>query len=309
MRPDIDGARPLGRFSRLPGGARRSGPRCHTAHVRRCPQPCWPGWPPAWPTCCHRAHPVRAAPHRCRWRSAWTPLPRSSWTGCPTGAPAERSGSPRPRSATAWTCCSVSLAPLASASPTAPSSPPSTTCATGFPRWPQPARRPWWTGWPPGCNDPAAGPTRRSCTTPSATPHRPGPGRLDHPRRPAVGRWWLAGQLPRARAHQAGRTWRGARQSRGRQPAGSRVPRHGQDPRALARAGRGPPHHRPPQPKQRAYNRLQAGLRALVEQSIAHLANAWALRRWRGLLYRVRDVFRAAGVLICLCRWLHRVPT
>ncbi len=62
-------------------------------------------------------------------------------------------------------------------------------------------------------------------------------------------------------------------------------------------------------PKQRAYNRLQAGLRALVEQSIAHLANAWALRRWRGLLYRVRDVFRAAGVLICLCRWLHRVPT
>jgi hypothetical protein len=41
---------------------------------------------------------------------------------------------------------------------------------------------------------------------------------------------------------------------------------------------------------QRAYNRLQAGLRALVEQSIAHLANAWALRRWRGLLYRVRDV-------------------
>ena len=60
---------------------------------------------------------------------------------------------------------------------------------------------------------------------------------------------------------------------------------------------------------QRAFNRLQAGLRALVEQTIAHLANAWALRRWRGLLYRVRDVFRAAGALICLSRWLHRVPT
>src|SRR6266496_3522745 len=60
---------------------------------------------------------------------------------------------------------------------------------------------------------------------------------------------------------------------------------------------------------QRAYNRLQAGLRALVEQSIAHLANAWSLRRWRGLLYRVRDVYRAAGALICLGRWLHRVPT
>ena len=60
---------------------------------------------------------------------------------------------------------------------------------------------------------------------------------------------------------------------------------------------------------QRAYNRVQAGLRALVEQAIAHLSNAWALRRWRGLLYRVRDVFRAAGALVCLGRWLHRVPT
>jgi hypothetical protein len=58
---------------------------------------------------------------------------------------------------------------------------------------------------------------------------------------------------------------------------------------------------------QRAFNRLQAGLRALVEQSIAHLAGAWALRRWRGLLCRVRDVYRAAGALICLGRWLHRV--
>jgi hypothetical protein len=60
---------------------------------------------------------------------------------------------------------------------------------------------------------------------------------------------------------------------------------------------------------QRAYNRCQAGLRALVEQAIGHLANAWALRRWRGLLYRLRDVFRAAGALVCLGRWLHRVPT
>jgi hypothetical protein len=59
---------------------------------------------------------------------------------------------------------------------------------------------------------------------------------------------------------------------------------------------------------QRAYNRLQAGLRALVEQSIAHLANAWALRRWRGLLHRLRAIYRAVGVLVCLGRWLHRVP-
>jgi hypothetical protein len=60
--------------------------------------------------------------------------------------------------------------------------------------------------------------------------------------------------------------------------------------------------------QQRAFNRLQAGLGALVEQAIGHLAGAWSLRRWRGLLYRVRDVVRAAGTLVCLGRWLHRVP-
>jgi DDE superfamily endonuclease len=59
---------------------------------------------------------------------------------------------------------------------------------------------------------------------------------------------------------------------------------------------------------QRAFNREQAGLRALVEQAIGHLAGAWALRRWRGLLYRVREAFRAVGALICLGSWLHRVP-
>jgi DDE superfamily endonuclease len=60
---------------------------------------------------------------------------------------------------------------------------------------------------------------------------------------------------------------------------------------------------------QRAFNRCHAGLRALVEQAIAHLVNAWSLRRWRGLLYRVREVYRTAGVLVCLGRWLQRVPT
>jgi hypothetical protein len=60
--------------------------------------------------------------------------------------------------------------------------------------------------------------------------------------------------------------------------------------------------------EQRDHNGVQAGLRALVEQSISHLGTAWALRRWRGLLYRVRDVFRAAAALISLGRWLHRVP-
>jgi hypothetical protein len=58
-----------------------------------------------------------------------------------------------------------------------------------------------------------------------------------------------------------------------------------QDPGALARADRRPTHHRRRTDAERAYNRDQAGLRALVEQSIGHLANAWSLRRWRGLLF------------------------
>ena len=50
-------------------------------------------------------------------------------------------------------------------------------------------------------------------------------------------------------------------------------------------------------PAERDHNRLKAGLRALVEQAIGHLAKAWTLRRWCGLLYRVRDVYRAAAAL------------
>jgi hypothetical protein len=100
--------------------------------ARCCPHTYWPGWPSAWPTCCHHARQARAAPRRCRWRSAWTPWARCCWTGCGTGAPAGWWGSPRPRSATAWTCCSARLATSASASPTAPSSPAWTTCASGF---------------------------------------------------------------------------------------------------------------------------------------------------------------------------------
>jgi len=53
-------------------------------------------------------------------------------------------------------------------------------------------------------------------------------------------------------------------------------------------------------PAERDHNHLQAGLRALVEQAIGQLANAWTLRRWRGLLYRVRAVYRAAAALIWL---------
>jgi hypothetical protein len=43
-----------------------------------------------------------------------------------------------------------------------------------------------------------------------------------------------------------------------------------------------------------------------VERAIGHLANAWTLRRWRGLRDRVRDVYRAAAALVCFGRWIHR---
>jgi hypothetical protein len=62
-------------------------------------------------------------------------------------------------------------------------------------------------------------------------------------------------------------------------------------------------------PAERDHNHLQAGLRAPVAQAIGQLANAWTLRRWHGLLYRVRDVDRAAAALSCLGRWVHRIPT
>jgi len=59
--------------------------------------------------------------------------------------------------------------------------------------------------------------------------------------------------------------------------------------------------------QQRAFNRCQAGCArwwtvdrpARQRLGVAPLA---------GLLYRLRDVDRAAGALICLGRWLHRVP-
>jgi transposase InsO family protein len=103
--------------------------RCHTARVRRCPPRSSPGWPAAWPTCSHHARLGWAAPRRFAWRSAWTPWPRWCWTRCGTGEPAGWSGSPRPRSATAWTCCWAHWQRSATASLTARSSPPWPTCA------------------------------------------------------------------------------------------------------------------------------------------------------------------------------------
>jgi hypothetical protein len=90
--------------------------------------------------------------------------------------------------------------------------------------------------------------------------------------------------------------------------AGPWVPRAGQDARALAYPGRGPAHQGSADRRPAGVQPSAGGAARAVEQSIAHLANAWALRRWRGLLYRVRDVYRAAGALICLGRWLHRIP-
>jgi hypothetical protein len=40
-------------------------------------------------------------------------------------------------------------------------------------RWLAPARRYWWTGLGPACSGHGGGPTRRCCTTPSATPTPP----------------------------------------------------------------------------------------------------------------------------------------
>jgi hypothetical protein len=154
---------------------------------------------PAWPALeCLRDLPG-ALPHRPAQAALRTLLGRSCWTGCRTGAPPGWSPSPRPRSATASTCC----------------------LALGRARV-LPARR-----------------------------------QLHHQPHSPVG-----------------------------------------DRRTKDRLTQ----------EQRAYNRLQAGLRVLVEQSIAHLTGAWALRRWRGLQSRVRDVYRAAGALVCLGRWLHRIP-
>jgi hypothetical protein len=215
----------------------------------------------------------------------------------------------RPRSATACTCCLAPWPTSASVSPMGASSPAWPTLASGLRRWPAPARRSAWTGWLPGCRDPGAGSTRRCCTTPSATPTPPRALRC-RPSTAICCGWTVAGRA--AAMSTSSSNWQGCRGRwmRSRSPAGwTGVPRAGQDARALACAGRGRRTKDRLSDAQRTFNRVPAGLRALVEQAIAQLAGAWALRRWRGLLYRVRDVYRAAGALVCLGRWLHRGPT
>jgi hypothetical protein len=165
-------------------------------------------------------------------------------------------------------------------------------------------------GWRPGCSDPAGGATRRCYTTPSGMPTPPRAWRCSPSTATCCGAtaaglaaatsrsWWryrgLGSVLDAADvATLLDRGFRGLAKPREHwhAPVGDR--------RTNDQLTDG----------QRAFNRVQARLRALVEQSIGHLADAWALRRWRGLLYRVRDVFRAAGALVCLGRWLHRVPS
>ena len=60
---------------------------------------------------------------------------------------------------------------------------------------------------------------------------------------------------------------------------------------------------------ERAHDCDQAGLRALVEQSIGQLAGAWSLRRRVWPAVPIRAVYAAtATTLISLGRWLHRIP-
>jgi len=97
----------------------------------------------------------------------------------------------------------------------------------------------------PACNAPGAGPTRRCCTTPSATPTPPRAWRC----RASIATFcgWTGAGLEAATntnlscvgaGPSAGRHQRG-------EPAGPGVPGDGQGPPALARTHRGPPHHLP----------------------------------------------------------------
>jgi hypothetical protein len=141
---------------------------------------------------------------------------------------------------------------------------------------PCPARSRGSNDWP--CPRPIDGPTQQQ-----AIPGTPLTQRSQDARRPAG--YWTPPGSPRS---------------------STGVPGTGQGARALACAGRDRRIKDRLTDQRRVFNRVQAGRRALVEQSIAHLGDAWALRRRRGL-YRLRDVYRAAAALICLGRWIHRV--
>jgi hypothetical protein len=75
---------------------------------------------------------------------------------------------------------------------------------------------------------------------------------------------------------------------------------------SIGMPGRGPAQHRPA-------HRRPAGLQPPAGGAAgaggASIPTWQAPGRWPRRLYRVRDVFRPAGALICLSRRLHRVPT
>jgi hypothetical protein len=156
---------------------------------------------------------------------------------------------------------------------------------------------------------PGPGPTRRCSTTPSATPTPPRAWRCPPSTATCCGAM-VAGRAAATstscwRCRGSARCWTPPRWSPWSTGGLGGWPRPG-------RTGTRPIGDRRTIDQrtdaERAHNRAQAELRALVEQSIGHLANAWSLRRWRGLLFRVRDVFRAAAALISLGRWFHRIP-
>ena len=279
-----------------------------TAHARRCLPRCWPGSPPRLAQLTPPRPPGRGGTRRWPWSSAWTPSGAVISTGCRTGTPAAWLPSPRPRSATASTCCWVRWPRWGIASPTARSSGALQGLRERLVGMAATGEAVVVDGLATRVQRPAGGPASRCCTTPSATPTPPGValstvhgdllwGRRAAGRAAAMSRrWWRC------------QGWMGC-WTPPAWPPSSTGPGHGQGWRALAAPVGRPASKDRLSDGQRAFNRVPAGLRALVEQAIGHLASAWALRRWRGLLYRVREVFRAAGALVCLGRWLHRVPT
>jgi hypothetical protein len=212
--------------------------------------------------------------------------------------------------ATAWTCCWARSARWGSASPTARSSLPSPTCANGWRRWPRPARRSAWTGWRPGVQRPSGWTNQKVLYDAKRHTHTAQGLALSTIHGDLL---WCDGGWPGSCHEQDLLALSGLDQALDVTDAASLVDRGFRGLAKTREHWHAPIGDRRTKDRlsdgQRAYNRCQAGLRALVEQSIGHLANAWALRRWRGLLYRLRDVFRAAGALVCLGRWLHRVPT
>jgi hypothetical protein len=207
--------------------------------------------------------------------SAWTRSPRCCWLGCRTGAPPsgrhlQDRGGRQPELA-AWRACRGGFCQ------------PDRTFITTLD---DPAPLAWELaaageavcvdGLATRAQRPAAGPTRRYCTTPTPPPHRQGLAVATIWGDPL---WVVDGGWPGScHEHELlelgglGGCW-----TRSRWPAcWTVVPRAGQDTPALAFPGRGSRRTIGRlSDAQRADNRLQAGRRALVEQSIAHLANAW----------------------------------